>query len=357
MTVREKYQRLHELEALVEQMQGRKGVGPLRAELKALRDELARYDAIRAKMRQRMAGTWLVPRSQWQVQRSRQLIDAAAKAKLVRGAWGQIEIAVPDSVLPAELVMASEHVQRHPNFDHLRPYLRAMQALRECPGLPPDESGDDGRVKVVVNYSIYAFGEGGELVLAQRRKMRIVKRYTSLYIDYYVLDRAGCTKVPDNVEAKVKRAASSEPSSMDAPLRALRQHLPEPWRSRIPDMPVVFRARPMRTSRMYKVMRLTTDGRLLSMYNDTEWRLNKRKLQKAVPDHGGGYYVMSDPDMAVRMYKQGVLVDIPPGELVDWTPALVECECGGNMVRYGVKVAVSVCTPVRIVCRNIREEE
>lgn len=97
----------------------------------------------------------------------------------------------------------------------------------------------------------------------------------------------------------------------------------------------------------YKVLRVNADG-FVSLYDDTTWGLGKRNGEAAKDDHGGGYYVHTNPDKLMALWESGDLVPdrcYQPGQY-----ALVRCECSGNTVSYSSgKIAVTYCRPVTIV--------
>lgn len=100
----------------------------------------------------------------------------------------------------------------------------------------------------------------------------------------------------------------------------------------------------------YKLVELVDGHRLFSVYDgQTEYLLGKRLVEKAVSNHGGGYY--SYPDIA------GVRSRFDDGSLFpsrcyreSMALALIECEISGTILEYeNGKMASTYLKPLRIV--------
>lgn len=100
----------------------------------------------------------------------------------------------------------------------------------------------------------------------------------------------------------------------------------------------------------YKLMRQTAGGALISFYDLTTWELSKLRTEAATENHGGGYYVHTDPAQMRELHAAGKLVPVARRDDFEWTPTLVKCECRGRTVTYSSgKIAVTYCKPVEIV--------
>lgn len=83
----------------------------------------------------------------------------------------------------------------------------------------------------------------------------------------------------------------------------------------------------------YKVLAKTTDGRLVSAYDNSEYKVGVWRSETAKPDHGGGFYYYLDDTLAVDATKRGATfaASVAAGkELV-----LCAVEIKGREVEYG----------------------
>ena len=72
------------------------------------------------------------------------------------------------------------------------------------------------------------------------------------------------------------------------------------------------------------------DGEFRSIYDGSEYALNKTRRQKVEPDHNGGFYVYRSIEMADK-------ADVPSdSENVDAPRAILKCEVWGRCEVYGV---------------------
>jgi hypothetical protein len=78
----------------------------------------------------------------------------------------------------------------------------------------------------------------------------------------------------------------------------------------------------------FKIVRIA-DDKLLSLYDSTEYQIGKTKIEKARPDHRGGYYVYTGDDVKAR-FLAGQIGRKTDGQQY----ALVACECWGNAEYY-----------------------
>ena len=83
----------------------------------------------------------------------------------------------------------------------------------------------------------------------------------------------------------------------------------------------------------YKVLAKTTDGRLVSAYDDSEYKVGIWRSEAAKADHGGGFYYYLDDALAIDATKRGdtFAASVAAGkELV-----LCEVEIKGREIEYG----------------------
>lgn len=111
----------------------------------------------------------------------------------------------------------------------------------------------------------------------------------------------------------------------------------------------------------YKLVLVTKDGRYLSVYayikgtnsdpKEIEYVLGKRLIEKAVSEHGGGYYSYPTPDRVFELFHEGKLF---PKTCYEYpmTLALLECEISGTLIEYtNGKVASTYLRPIREIQR------
>ena len=88
------------------------------------------------------------------------------------------------------------------------------------------------------------------------------------------------------------------------------------------------------------------DGRLFSLYDDSEYIIGQERKEQARKDHEGGFYVYEDKLNADEVHPETDL----KGERRFVT---IKCKVAGNYCRYGDKLAFSRITPLEIL-RNPR---
>lgn len=106
----------------------------------------------------------------------------------------------------------------------------------------------------------------------------------------------------------------------------------------------------LRTQTSYKLVRLESDGRMVSLYDGaTEYRIGKRLAQQAQPGHYGGWYSHPTREQVMRLWERGALV--PDRCVVEGAAyAMIECEVAGTIIRYdNNKLSSTYLTPLRVV--------
>jgi len=338
------YKRLNTLLIAVNEQRGKKGVGALRQELKELQEKELRFRAYRAQMQMNIMGKVPHARTEEHVENVRKMIRAAAQTKVKRGFFEEIILEVPNYYSAGWMIRGiPKRFWRHPDLAHLRPFWEAVERMDTCAVLPQEER-ESG--KYAVTRELYGYVDG--LSLVQVRYWERGRRWDTVRFRYFVTDGQKAVEITGGKKSLIKRAAQVDPAP-DSPLRAIRQQLPSEWQALVPDKPVDFQASQIEIWKAWKVYRLMKDGTLLSFYDDTKWKLGKWRRQKAEPDHRGGFYVRTgNPEDVIAQFEHGELVAIPSGRNETWQAVLVEVECAGASVRYGNKIAVSMCRPVRI---------
>lgn len=104
----------------------------------------------------------------------------------------------------------------------------------------------------------------------------------------------------------------------------------------------------------YKVVRVI-DGRYYSLYQpDVEYVIGQRVKQQAKPGHAGGFFSYPTVENG-QNYLESCTRMIPfHSEISTPALALLECEIGGRIIRYGHKMASTYLCPVRVLeVRNL----
>jgi hypothetical protein len=106
----------------------------------------------------------------------------------------------------------------------------------------------------------------------------------------------------------------------------------------------------MQTRTTYKLVELVDSTRLFSVYDSkTEYVVGKRLAERAVEEHGGGYYSYPTIDGVEQRFNDGTL--FPERCYQDpMTLVLIECEISGTILEYqNGKLASTYLKPTRIV--------
>lgn len=347
--------KIEDLKVKVAETSGRKGVTALRTELAELQAKMRKLDEQRALMKRNVQGNYRTARSEWHVKYTRELLDAASRAAITRGLYGEIVIRLPQQCLFnyvsswKQVANLEPRLQGHPALGRLTGYWGAWRIISQSKDIPgPNYEFDNRGHGYAVNIDLYGYTEDG-LVLAQVRRTEI-RKYRNTTVRYMVTDGVQTVEITGGRKALIKRAAKADPSP-DSPLRIIKSLLPVEWQARISDEPIKLLSYRPKAWSAWKVFRLYSDGTLMSMYDQTTWELGKQRTEEAQSGHGGGYYVRTgEIDDIKAQFDAGTLATIPDGRNEKWQAAVVRCECGGKTVRYSSgKIAVSVCKPIEIV--------
>lgn len=302
----------------VKAMAGKRGVTAARAKLEDLRAAHSRMAG------QTTVSPYTPPRqrSAWEIQHTRDEIDRLATWQPHRGGYGEI----------ASTPRVPERLAQHPTIREIATLDAHLSAARTVlPGPYQDWDGKGRGNGVAVD--LYGYADGGRVSVWQIRKSSrgSAGHYLSVSKTYRLVtigdEGPAAREVPPH---KIKRAAAADPAP-DSPIRALNGELKLPapggaeWTA-------------------YKLVGITEDGRYVSLYDgETEYKLGKRLMEAAQPDHGGGYYVSRTPEEA-RSHGAGVN---RAANMLNRPTALLECRCIGRGIQYDTKVAVGVLTPTR----------
>ena len=106
----------------------------------------------------------------------------------------------------------------------------------------------------------------------------------------------------------------------------------------------------MQTRTTYKVVELVDSTRLFSVFDGkTEYVMGKRLVERAVEEHGGGYYSYPTAEGVEQRFNNGTL--FPERCYEDaMTLVLIECEISGKILEYeNGKLASTYLKPICIV--------
>jgi hypothetical protein len=98
----------------------------------------------------------------------------------------------------------------------------------------------------------------------------------------------------------------------------------------------------------YKALALADDGTLHSIYSGEEYILGKTMRERAVDNHGGGYYCYPTLEQALQC-------EVPSNSsMCDARRVVVLCEVAGRAIEYGCgKIARTYLRPVEIVASRL----
>lgn len=106
----------------------------------------------------------------------------------------------------------------------------------------------------------------------------------------------------------------------------------------------------VQTYTTYKLVKVV-NGKYYSVFDgETEYVMGKRLTEKAVSDHGGGYYSYPSQERVMARFDNGTLF---PRRCYQesMTLALIECEISGTMINYDGKYASTYLRPVKEINR------
>lgn len=172
-------------------------------------------------------------------------------------------------------------------------------------------------------YDVLIFRGKVKSLVVQARSFwkHLRKGYTRGEKDYYLVTRAGQKTSVVNVEKSTcaKRAKNT------TTLGQLVHHY-------LGNTTVACKKAHVPVSTAYKVLAKSPDGKLVSAYDDSEYKIGIWRSEAAKPDHGGGFYYYLDDTLAIEATKRGTTfsASVAAGkELV-----LCEVEIKGREIEY-----------------------
>lgn len=215
-------------------------------------------------------------------------------------------------VLPAELqTQVSAFLSDAVKAGHLpRPFITGNAKEFECLNLDI--------------YDVLVFrGKAKALVVQSRSYWKNVRKgYSRSGKDYYLVTRSG-RKIS---VVDVEKSTCAKRAKNTTALGQLVKHY-------LGTTTVACKKAHVPISTAYKVLAKTDDGRLLSAFDDSEYKVGIWRSEAAKPDHGGGFYYYLDEALALDATKRGTTfaASVAAGkELV-----LCAVEIKGREIEYG----------------------
>lgn len=229
--------------------------------------------------------------------------------KLPRDQYGALNLR---QVLSTELqTQVAAFLNDAVNAGHLpRPFITGNAKEYECLNLDIyDVLVFRGKVKALV-------------VQARSYWKNVRKGYSRSGEDYYLVTRSGRkTSVVD-----VEKATCAKRAKNTTELGQLAKHY-------LGKTTVACKKAHVPVSTAYKVLAKTDDGKLVSAYDDSEYKVGVWRSEAAKPDHCGGFYFYLDDTLAIDATTRGSTFH----ESVTAGKALVLCqvEIKGREIEYG----------------------
>lgn len=173
-------------------------------------------------------------------------------------------------------------------------------------------------------YDVLIFRGKVKALVVQARSFwkNLRKGYTRSGKDYYLVIRSGRKFTAQEVE---KSTCAKRAKNTTALGQLVKHYLGKTT--------VACKKAHVPITTAYKVLAKTTDGRLVSAYDDSEYKVGIWRSEAAKADHGGGFYYYLDDALAIDATKRGdtFAASVAAGkELV-----LCEVEIKGREIEYG----------------------
>jgi hypothetical protein len=161
----------------------------------------------------------------------------------------------------------------------------------------------------------------GIVVQARTFWKHVRKGYTRSGKDYYLLTRVGRKITVTDID----KATCAKRAKNTTALGQLVNHYlgAATVACKTPDTPVMT---------AYKVLAKTAEGRLVSAFDGSEYKVGKWRSEAARPDHEGGFYYYLDKPLAVSATKRGgtFAASVAAGKSL----VLCEVEIAGREIEY-----------------------
>lgn len=172
-------------------------------------------------------------------------------------------------------------------------------------------------------YDVLLFrGKVKALVVQARTFWRDLRKgYTRAGKDYYLVVRAGRkTSVMD-----IDKSTCAKRAKNTTALGQLAKHY-------LGESVVACKKAFTPVTMAFKVLAKTDDGRLVSAYDDSEYKIGIWRSQAAKPDHEGGFYFYHDVALAIEATKRGATfsASVAEGKKL----VLCEVEIKGREIEY-----------------------
>ena len=173
-------------------------------------------------------------------------------------------------------------------------------------------------------YDVLVFRGNVKSLIVQARSFwkHLRKGHTRGGKDYYLVTRAGRKLTVEDIE----KATCAKRAKNTAALGQLVKHY-------LGTTTVACKKARVPVTTAYKVLAKTDDGRLVSAYDDSEYKVGVWRSEAVKPDHGGGFYYYLDDTLAIDAIKRGTtfVASVAAGkELV-----LCAVEIKGREIEYG----------------------
>jgi hypothetical protein len=236
-------------------------------------------------------------------------IGISAINKLPRDQYGALDLR---QVLPLELqAQVTEFLGAAVKAGRLpEPFITGDAKEYECLNLD--------------TYDVLIFrGKVKSLVVQVRTFWKNVRKgYSRSGKDYCLITRAG-RKITAKV---VEKATCAKRTKNTTELGQLANHY-------LGKTTVACKRSDVVVSTAYKVLARTDDGRLVSAYDGSEYKIGKWRSETAKPDHGGGFYYYMDDMLAIDATTRGNTFhdSVTAGKVL----VLCEVEISGREIEYG----------------------
>lgn len=172
-------------------------------------------------------------------------------------------------------------------------------------------------------YDVLIFRGKVKALVVQARSFwkHLRKGYTRGGKDYYLVTRAGRQMTVDDIE----KATCAKRAKNTAALGQLVKHY-------VGTTTVTCKKAHVPITTAYKVLAKTDDGKLVSAFDDSEYKVGIWRSEAVKPDHGGGFYYYLDEALAIDATKRDTTfaASVAAGKKL----MLCEVEIKGREIEY-----------------------